>query len=1463
MPQSTANLKALGLNYSPNQLSTPDGSLVQADNIVIRRDSVIESRRGYRRYSETIGGINDRPKQLIEYKDRILVHYSNQLAYDTGVLDADTRAIFNNFNGLYTETDTGLRIKSIEANKNLYFTSSDGIKKISAKTADDFSTSTGFIVNAGAVKALDIFGELSVQQGQLSGFLAGDSTVAYRAVWGYKDNNDNLLLGTPSNHFPVYNYLSDLLALDLNGFCSVLDKLNTPTGSMITNGNYANNYYSPIGSSPFSLQSNIISLAKQLDRNILYASSAGGTPLTISTVAIQGNICTITFSAGSDATKFFQINDQIDLENLDTLFLDLKGNHLIDQPITATTLSFTFTHPTNIAPTAPINISLLSYNYRNITGTGSSNQAQPLATIVLSTPTTNSQELVIRDALYRITYRLKNEPTGVISASLMTQYVVPFTITNSANVKLTVTIPKDITPSYFLQVYRTRLFQAVDVQTLGSQGGNPVVADDEMRLVYEAFPTAAQLATGQLIFLDQTPDSLVQNNTNLYTNPETGEGILAANEPPPFAKDINRFKNVTFYANTRTKHRIPKFQLLGLSNIIAGDQITFANTTTSNTYTFVIGLNEKTDITFTAGSLVTSGQYYTLNSAYNSKKYVLWQRVDGTGIAPVVTSDSIYVMVDILSTDTAAQVATKNKSAINILIYDFSAIDQISPTIRVTNSSQGKTTHGTSGTTPYTLTVVVSGNGEDAAAKQVLLSTLVSAAQGIAETAQSLVRVINKQFTSAVVAYYTSGDTTPPGQITLEAKTLTSDPFYILGSNSRVGISFNPQITPDNTNITTISIGSPTVVSFLAPHGFQNGDSIVISGSNSTPSIDGIYVVSNVLSNSLSVPVNVTIAGTSASWSKPIDTAISSNEVKPNRVYYSKLYQPESVPLLNYFDISAEDKPIFRIVPLRDSLFAFKQDGTYRISGQIAPFNVTLLDSSCIVAAPDSVAITNNIIHAWTTKGITPINEYGASSEISRPIDTKILTLSSASYPNFSKLTWAFGYDSDDSYTVYTNSDPQDTTATVGFRYCTLTNTWTNITKSQTCGAIIPSKDQLYLGSGSVNSIDKERKDLLRTDYADDDFQINLGSGGLSTPTTLQFTTVANIEVGDVITQIQSLSIYQFNALLDQLDFDPRLQFNYANTLTAIPGTNLRDNIVALAAKLDSDPGTVFKDYSIRVGSHSIATTGNTIGNPTIISTVSPHNLIPGRLLKIIGIDNSLPTIIGTYQVTNTGILGSSTTFSIPVNVMTAGTASLFGLTQNNDSIDILACFNDIASRLNVDPGPLFKNHQTISNTTLLEAVILSVDYIKNKITVIIPLQWVVGNMTIYKAINNEWSYTPCTMGDALSSKQMFDASFMFRDRAITGFVASFSSDLFPEFFPVAFKGSGNGIFGHYPLVGFGYSYFGGQSNSAPFRTYIPKTAQRCRYLNIKLSHKTAREEIVFYGITLTGNTGLSFRGYR
>lgn len=58
------------------------------------------------------------------------------------------------------------------------------------------------------------------------------------------------------------------------------------------------------------------------------------------------------------------------------------------------------------------------------------------------------------------------------------------------------------------------------------------------------------------------------------------------------------------------------------------------------------------------------------------------------------------------------------------------------------------------------------------------------------------------------------------------------------------------------------TVANPTVVTTTLTHGMSNGDSAWIGNSNSTPNIDGIHTITYISTTTFSVPVNVTVAGT-------------------------------------------------------------------------------------------------------------------------------------------------------------------------------------------------------------------------------------------------------------------------------------------------------------------------------------------------------------------------------------------------------------------------------------------------------------------------------------------------------------------------------------------------------------------------------------------------------------------------
>src|SRR5690606_23695845 len=149
---------------------------------------------------------------------------------------------------------------------------------------------------------------------------------------------------------------------------------------------------------------------------------------------------------------------------------------------------------------------------------------------VMSLIPTNAELVSLQNYIVQIILDLSQEPDSVITPADKIS-VEELDITTTTTTELTITIPEGIDSDYFFQVYRSPVSQATGPATF-----DDVVPSDELQLVYEAYPTPDEIAEGFITFEDITPDTF--RGENLYTNASTGEGILQANDIPPFAKDI-------------------------------------------------------------------------------------------------------------------------------------------------------------------------------------------------------------------------------------------------------------------------------------------------------------------------------------------------------------------------------------------------------------------------------------------------------------------------------------------------------------------------------------------------------------------------------------------------------------------------------------------------------------------------------------------------------------------------------------------------------------------------------------------------------------------------------------------------------------------------------------------------------------------------------------------------------------
>ena len=224
---SRANvIKCSGLRTFTNELDVEPGSLRQGLNVNVDEKGVITPRRGFNDFGNPTNNSESSGQgivtQIMEYKNAIIRQYESKLEYE------DSTGTFQAITGDYNPALAGFRTKWQEASSNLYFTSDEGIKKISV--ANTAALNADMITDAGGVKAGYASGKIIPTIG---GFLPPSSKVAYRVVFGTKDASNNLIEGSPSSRFVVTNFSQAVTVFEKSSI-----SFTTGVGSELSDGDY-------------------------------------------------------------------------------------------------------------------------------------------------------------------------------------------------------------------------------------------------------------------------------------------------------------------------------------------------------------------------------------------------------------------------------------------------------------------------------------------------------------------------------------------------------------------------------------------------------------------------------------------------------------------------------------------------------------------------------------------------------------------------------------------------------------------------------------------------------------------------------------------------------------------------------------------------------------------------------------------------------------------------------------------------------------------------------------------------------------------------------------------------------------------------------------------------------------------------------------------------------------------------
>ena len=213
----------VGLFLQQNSLAVPDGAMETALNVVISKDGQITKRRGfYTFYAPLTGTLN----RLFTYQSVLMAAYRTKLSYltETGTAPNKT-GVQTDLTGETVAIASDRVTRTVQSNRNLYFTTDNGVLKITAYNST--------IAKSGAPQGLDLSARF-VASAASSGVFASGATWGYRIVFGYRDANDNLILGAPSDIVTLTNSPVEQVAAAAAGTTITV----TSTGHGLVSGMY-------------------------------------------------------------------------------------------------------------------------------------------------------------------------------------------------------------------------------------------------------------------------------------------------------------------------------------------------------------------------------------------------------------------------------------------------------------------------------------------------------------------------------------------------------------------------------------------------------------------------------------------------------------------------------------------------------------------------------------------------------------------------------------------------------------------------------------------------------------------------------------------------------------------------------------------------------------------------------------------------------------------------------------------------------------------------------------------------------------------------------------------------------------------------------------------------------------------------------------------------------------------------
>lgn len=213
-----------GLHLQRNSFEVPDGALEEAENCVIYSDEIIEKCRGYYQYYDNTTPVARTVQGLYNFQEVLISSNTDGMYYYESIGD------YPNETGDLTQVAQdpaveyevlGVDARFAQANGNLYTTTDNGVVKLANIDSP--------LIQAGCPQGLDL--AVYYKVGTTSSLLQPldlvsspvdpsvgppidpgtnpnqytSQQVTYRILFGYKDLNNNLILGAPSSPVTINN----------------------------------------------------------------------------------------------------------------------------------------------------------------------------------------------------------------------------------------------------------------------------------------------------------------------------------------------------------------------------------------------------------------------------------------------------------------------------------------------------------------------------------------------------------------------------------------------------------------------------------------------------------------------------------------------------------------------------------------------------------------------------------------------------------------------------------------------------------------------------------------------------------------------------------------------------------------------------------------------------------------------------------------------------------------------------------------------------------------------------------------------------------------------------------------------------------------------------------------------------------------------------------------------------------